>query len=89
MSDDTAYYLRRLLIHIQANPEYLNFLTSYSKSFRDLCASSTASTSSTSDASSTADANAGIKRKLDAGVMTVSDVINPKLAIYDSHYNYE
>ena len=57
MTDDEANYLRRVLIHVQADPEHLNVLIGLIQGFKASCASSTASTSSTVSASLTANAS--------------------------------
>ena len=80
MSQDDADFLHRMLIRVQLYFQYLNFITSFDKSFWTTNASSTANASSTTCAD-----NIAIKQKLDVDVMTVSEVISPKLVINDSH----
>ena len=53
MTEDEANFLRRVLIIIQDDPEYLNVISGFIQGFNASCASSTAGVSSTADSSST------------------------------------
>ena len=53
ITEDEANFIRRMLIHIQADPEHLNVIIGFMQGFKASCASSTADASSTTNTSST------------------------------------